>query len=180
MKHYLFLSLLVCFSANSYIGTGTYTEYAFTAQNDPEGGSNKFDFNPYVSLFYKFNLWNQFKALPEIGYVHYLDEADDYSKKTFFLNYNFAYEGNRELYIFGFGTIINRISGDGGTVVIDGQSFFRPSDEGQSSYTPTANVGYEFFWQQNLSARLLVHIMQPLDSAKRKISYLLGVNFYAF
>lgn len=177
---FLIFNIFLCLSAHAYVGTGTYTEYAFSAQNDDQGGRNQFDFNPYISLNHKFDVWGKIKALPEVGYVFYFDETDDYSKKTIFLNYNLAYEGNGELYIFGLGTVINMISGDGGEVVIDGQTFYRPAEEAKSSYTPTANLGYEFFWKNNLSLRLLTHIMQPLDSSKRKVSYLLGVNFYDF
>lgn len=162
---------------------GTYVPYAFSSQSDMEGSSTKFDLNPYVSVSYAIPLWGRRHfALPELGFVHHTDRADETSVRTIFILYNFGYHFTRQFMLrYGFGTFATRISGDDEEVVLmDGAServFYSPN-ESRTTYVATVNLGGEYRFNRSWAAKLDGHIMTPLSSETRKFSYTLSAAYY--
>lgn len=177
------VSILFSVQAKAWVGlqAGTYVPYAFKAQSDSDGSTQKLAINPFLSLSYRLPIWRTFSFNPELGYVLHTGNEDETRTRTLFLLYTFTTPVHEFIHLrFGFGTFHTRISGDGGTVTLnDGggtQDFFVP-EESSTSVIGTANLGAEFFLTRHWGVRLDGAIMTPLSSERRKFSYLLSLNY---
>lgn len=161
---------------------GTHIPYAFKAQNDMSGSSQKFDINPFVSVAGTYRLARSHFFLPELGYIHHTDRADNTSVSTLFLLYNFGFHFAGPVMVrYGLGTFITRISGDGGEVRLgdgEGTSTFYTPDESVRTYYSTANLGLEYRFSSDWAGRFEGHVMGPMSSEKRKFSYTLSASYY--
>jgi hypothetical protein len=185
MKKALILFILL-FSFNSLAAlmysVGTYVPYAFTAQDDWDGETQGFALNPLVTVGTQFPAFAGQFFVPEVGFVYHRNTFDDVQKTTFFFLYNLTWRFlPATLFRYGFGTFLQRQSGDGGAVSLRNGSgtatFYKPK-ETITTYHTDLMVGVEQFVQPKTSVRFdLTFTGWKSDLIDNK-NYLLTVNFY--
>lgn len=183
MRYLLLLCLLV---PNSYAkmlySVGTFVPYFQKAQVSDSGSRQFFDLNPYASVGTLFPLVDAHFFVPEIGLTYYLENAKKTSKRIIFLHYDFAYVINDfSIFRYGLTNYWYTISGDGGEVRMrngSGYANFDAPSKSVTTYFTTLDLGYEFFFNQDLSLRFDLNMMSMTDQENSAYNYLLTINFY--
>jgi hypothetical protein len=166
------------------VSIGSYSPSVGQYQDDAEGNTASFTFNPYLSLTTKIPvLFPQFYAMPELGYVfNKVESSEEYKKRTIYVLYNFGYEFYPQFFFrFGIGTFITKIGGEGGAKEQNNgastATFYLPG-ESVSSYNSTLNLGGEVSLLEGFATRADVYIFQLLESERREISFSIGLTYY--
>lgn len=185
MKRISLILLALCIatlpgSADALVGVGNYVPSFLKAQADKQGGTTKFEFNPFISLDYVLKAPFGHFFNPEVGYVFRQDAEDESSIKTIFLMYNLERPLNSKLVVrYGFGTFMDKISGEGKTVVLQNGSgtlpFYSPS-ESVTSYTSSFNLGMKYLMTKQSSLRFDLNVLR-FASSRRTLSYLVSYTF---
>lgn len=179
--------LLICSSSYASIddvalGVGTQTQFVGKVQTNESGSTNKFEFNPYVSATAEFSLTERFSVFPEFGLLIPDSTRDSQiSKMTFFVLGVAGYEINDWVLRAGLGLQMTRISGDGGVQVLDngnGQTSFPMPQGSATSRNVITNLGVEYFFHSDWSARIDSTIYNPFNGRNRAFGYQLAVHYH--
>lgn len=186
MKHallLLFVAFLSLSSAQALVSVGGYVPFGPSTQKETTGSKNTFSFDPMVSVnsIFPTPFYGQL-FLPEFGLVFHGEGEDGYSKTTMLFLFDFGYEVMPSYLLrYGVGTVITRISGDGGTVqLLNGGSpdtYYQPN-EASSSWNTTLNLGLEHSFMQNYALRFQTYWFSLLDAESRKGSYSINLIYY--
>lgn len=181
----LFFSIsLVCHASieDVALGVGTQTQFVGKVQTDEAGSTNKFEFNPYLTGQAEFALTDSLSFFPEVGLLIPDSTRDSgISKMTFFVLGGVGYEINDWVLRFGLGLQMTRISGDGGTQLLDngnGQTSFPMPEGSANSRNLITNLGVDYFFHSDWSARLESTIYNPINSRNRAFGYQLAVHYH--
>lgn len=174
----LLLLLFLTVQAQALVSVGTFVPYFGTVQEDEDGGTQRFEVNPYIGLNHTVPVYGNIFFNPEIGMAFHTDTQESYSKRTLLLHYNFSYRLKQTFLLFGLANIITKISGDGGTYVDESGGVNTGPTNSSTSYTTAFSLGTETFISTDYAIKMNVHVMQFLDSDKRKVNYLLTLNYY--
>jgi hypothetical protein len=163
-------------------GIGTQTQFVGKVQSDEVGSTNKFEFNPYLTAAAEVSLTDNFSFYPEFG-VLIPDSTRDplVSKMTYFFLGSFGYELRDWVVRAGLGLSMTRISGDGGTQVLDngnGQTSFPMPEGSATSRNVILNLGTEYFIHQDWSARVESSVYNPINSRNRAFTYQLAFYYH--
>lgn len=159
------------------IGMGTYVPSFGRYQDEVDGSTDHFQFNPYFSLTNYYPLFNEYFLAPEIGMAFHTGTEDEYSKRTIVLLWHGAYRfSERLLFRFGVGTFWTKISGDGEEVVINGSTFYAPTTS-STSYTSSLDFGVEHVMSPNWGARFDLMLQRAFSGDRRTFSYLLSMVY---
>lgn len=179
------LILLICLSssAQALVSLGSYSPFFGRYQVNTAGGLNHIMFNPYIAVNTKVGIRDKLLFAPEFGAAFHQEDVDkEYSKTTFVLLYDLAYNFYPSTFVrFGLGNFITHITGDGsakeqnnGTSI---DVFYRP--EGLvNSFNTTLNGGLEYYIHRKWSLRGEIHLFGFLNSEKRSFSYIFAGNFF--
>ena len=174
---------ITSFSASPlWIGVGTLTHNFLTAQVDEKSGTKKIELAPTVIIGTTLPFfYSRLFFSPGIGYAKF-STKDKTSKSEIILQYHLSQEiFSSFLMQFGFSNYITKISGDGGTVLLNNgssyTSFYAPSAS-HTTYTASLDLGGEFIFNKNISARAQFSIMRFLSSDRRRVSHLLTANYF--
>lgn len=164
------------------VGLGGHVPFGLSSQNDKEGGTGLLNVQPtiYINSIVT-EVFGQM-VMPEIGYIHYVGLADDYSKRSLYFLADFGYKmGTNFILKYGLGFFSTTIGGDGKTIVLNNgsstQNFYQPS-ESVTTYNTTLNFGAEFAVDANWAARFESFLHGFLSSTKRDLSYMFSVTYY--
>ncbi len=185
MRFLIILMTAILFSHNSMalVSLGGYVPFGPSTQKDVTGSTNTFSFSPMVSVntiiptpFY------QQLFLPELAMVFHSEDQDGYSKRTTLFLLDFGHLLTSDLiFRYGVGTALTRISGEGGTVVLNNGSststYYQP-DESSTSWNTTINLGIEGQVIPNYSMRFQTYWFSVFNSEARKASYSLNLVYY--
>lgn len=181
--YFLFFISFSAFSASSFwVGVGTTTHNFKTAQTDEKGGSKTFEFAPTVIVGSTIPfMFSGFFLSPGIGYAKF-STKDNTKKSEFILQYHVSQQlASLFLLQYGFSNYITKISGDGGSVVLNNGSgtatFYTPGTS-QTTYTASVDIGGEFVFSSTISARLQFSIMRFLSSERRRVSHIITANYF--
>lgn len=177
------LVLVMSFSTQALVSVGGYVPFGPSTQKDPNGSKNTFSLDPMVSVntIVPTPFYGQL-FLPEFAMVFHGEGQDGYSKRTMLFLFDFGYEFMPSYLLrYGIGTVITRVSGDGGTVeLLNGgvpDTYYQPA-EAASSWNTTINLGIESSIYQNYATRFETYWFSLLDSEARKISYSFSLIYY--
>ncbi|MCO4754665.1 MAG: hypothetical protein KC478_09280 [Bacteriovoracaceae bacterium] len=175
-------SLMLPAQAAHLVSTGTFVPFVNKAQTSDSGATQKFELTPYVSYGQQFHISGPHYFMPELGLAYYNESAKKTKKRILFFHYDFSYVLSTSFILrYGLTTYWQTISGDGGTVRLrNGQSYTNyPALSGsQSTYYSTLDLGGEFFFMPNRSARLDFNMMNARDFDNRAFNYILTYNWY--
>ena len=181
LKTLVLLIFLLPQSAYPSFNFGTYVPYFLKSQNNKEASTTKIALNPFISFDYHlFTMWSQ-KFTPEAGFVYHLDAKDTTTHQTIFLLYNFEYNWSTNINLtYGFGTFLNRVSGDGSAVTLNNGNttkvFYTPN-ELQTSYTSSLNFGFKYNVSSTWLVRFDTQVMRFASSTRRNFGYLLSLGY---
>ncbi len=163
-------------------GIGTQTQFVGKVQTDESGSTNKFEFNPYFTTAAEVSLTENLSFYPEFGFL-YPDSTKDplISKMTYFFLGSLGYEVRDWVLRAGLGLSMTKISGKGGTQVLNNgnqpESF--PMPEGSAtSRNVILNLGTDYFVHSDWSARAETSIYNPVNSRNRSFTYQLAVHYH--
>jgi len=181
-----FLLLVASFNAYSFspywLGVGSTTRNFSSAQKDENGNTVKFGFNPTVFLGMSFPFFFPGTFLsPAIGYGKHSGQ-DDAKRSEIILQYHVSQEVTSFfLFQYGFSNTITKVSGKGGTVVLNNggstATFYTP-DTAKTSYMASLDLGGEFIFTSSMGTRLQVSIDRFLSSKARRVSHIATLNYY--
>lgn len=140
-------------------------------------------FNPYLGFNTKVRLKDDIYFAPEFGMAFHQEDVDkEYSKTTFVLLYDFAYNFYPGFYTrLGIGNFITHISGDGSSKEqnngTDIDVFYRP-DGIVNSFNTALNGGLEYYFHPQWSLRGEIHLFSFLNSDKRSFGYIFAANYF--
>lgn len=167
-----------------YLGAGSYTESVGHVQIDENGGTEKFQFNPYFTFGIKNYIFtNQLSWIPEFGIGLPHEGADENTSRwNFHFLSKFTYDVNEYFGLSaGVGLSWVRLSLDGGTQVLqngNSQDEF-PMPEGSSvSQNIILSMGLNAKFDKNWGASADVHVLNIEDELKRTWNYLISVNYF--
>jgi len=183
------LLLFMSFQLNSYaalkdvaLGIGTQTQFVGKVQTNEAGSTNKFEFNPYLTAQAEIPFTESFSFFPEFGFLIPDSTRDPLiSKMTFFVLGGLGYAINDWVLRIGLGLQMTRISGKGGTQVLDngtGQTSFPMPDSTATSRNVITNLGVDYFFHSDWSARVESTIYNPINSRNRSFGYQLAVQYH--
>ena len=168
--------------ATTMYSVGTFVPYFDKAQISDSGQTQKFSLTPYFSVGSQLQMTAIHYFMPELGYARWLETAEKVQKSMIFLHYNFSYIfSSNFIFRYGLTTHWYMIKGEGGTVRLrngDGYTNFEAPDKQVTSYFTTLNLGGEYFFQQSLSTRFDLNMMNINEFENKSYNYLLTVNFY--
>lgn len=164
------------------LGVGTQTQFVGKVQTNEAGDTNKFEFNPYVSAQAEYALTDSLSLYPEFS-ILWPDSTRDsqISKMTFFVLGAIGYEIRDWVVRAGLGLQMTRISGDGGTQLLDngtGQTSFPMPEGSATSRNLITNIGADYFFHADWSARAETTIYNPTNSRNRAFGYQLAVHYH--
>lgn len=163
-------------------GVGTQTQFVGKVQSDEAGSTNKFEFNPYLTATAEFSLTDRLSFYPEFGFLIPDSTRDPLiSKMTYFFLGSLGFEIRDWVLRSGLGLSMTRISGDGGTQVLDngaGQTSFPMPEGSATSRNVILNLGAEYFVHQDWSARLETSVFNPINSRNRSFTYQLAIYYH--
>ena len=179
---FILLYSTTAFTATFGVSGLLHFPYALSTQKSDDGGNNILTWHPGVSFNAILPFFGNHIISPEMGYVYYRDNKDDYSKSSIFLLCDLGYRFSANTLLrYGVGTFITSISGDGAAIVLNNGSgtatFYRPTDT-TKSYTSTFNLGIESIYTPQLAWRLETFIANIFSSERRKLSYTLQIIKY--
>ena len=189
-KFILFLTVLIAqFSwaaspiEKLYFNAGSHTEFYNQIQNDDKGGIRKFDFAPTLGMGAVLPLIQAFKFYPEFNWV--LPQSAGSSKiikNLLMFRADIGYDPLSWLRIrVGTGVLLANQQGRGGTTSERNgnttSTFYYP-DENRSSINNTVDVGVEFLFSDEFSARLQTYTYSFLNDERRQLSYSLFLTYY--
>lgn len=174
-------------------GIGTQTQFVGQVEKDVDTeefnrtskvkeSTHKFQFNPYLTAAAKISLTDRFSFYPEFG-VLIPDSTRDplISKMSYFFLGSLGFEIQDWVLRAGLGLSMTRISGKGGTQVLDngnGQTSFPMPEGSATSRNVTLNLGTEYFLHQNISARLETSVYNLINSRNRAFTYQLAFYYH--
>ena len=169
-------------SSSFFIGFGNTTRNMHSAQTDGVGGRKYIEAGPTILAGTSFPfIFSGMNFNPAIGYSKY-STSDNTKTSEFVIQYhiNQALFSNLNL-IYGFSNYLTRISGDGGSTVLNNgnstATFYVPSST-VTSYTASMDIGSEFIFTNEWSARLQFSIVRFLSSDRRRVNNLITVNYF--
>lgn len=180
----IILCLSCLFTFNSYalgFGFGTYMPTASRYQDGPDGSREAFQLNPFISLTHYEELFTDHYLTPELGIAFHSGTEDEYSKRTIFILWHAAWHFHNDFNLrYGLATFWTKISGDGEEVELpNGNStatFYAPSKT-STAYTSSVDVGLEYIIDNQWGIRADFFVVQPLESERRALSYMLSAVF---
>lgn len=163
-------------------GIGTQTQAVGKVQTDEAGSTNKFEFNPYLTAAAEVSITDNFSFYPEFG-ILIPDSTRDplISKMTYFFLGSLGFEIRDWVIRAGLGLSMTRISGDGGTQVLDngnGQTSFPMPEGSATSRNVILNLGTEYFIHQDWSSRLETSVYNPANSRNRSFTYQIAFYYH--
>lgn len=192
MKNLLFQLVLFLFlSPASYafeqgwsdfsMGLGSLTHQAGKIATDV-GETSLIEFRPTLVASYRYELASEWSFIPEIG-IALPETSEDETHSTLysFLNLPIAYHIENWNVRFGPGFFFTRISGKGGTLRLqNGTGFdeFPIPDGSATTRNLTWNLGTQYNFDQDWSARFDMAVLKLFDSEKRAVNHLLTVNYH--
>jgi hypothetical protein len=163
-------------------GIGTQTEFVGKVQSDESGSTNKFEFNPYLSAAAEVSFSEKLSFCPEFGLLIPDSTRDPLiSKMTYFFLGSLGYEIRDWVLRAGLGLSMTRISGKGGTQVLDngsGQTSFPMPEGSATSRNVILNLGTDYFLHPDWSARIETSVYNPINSRNRSFTYQLAVHYH--
>ncbi|WP_127717375.1 hypothetical protein [Halobacteriovorax sp. HLS] len=165
-----------------YAGAGSLTQFLGKAQTDESGSTDKFDFNPYISIGTEFHLYESFSITPEIAFGFPCSGRDErISKWSYWLQALGAYSYKDFKFKFGPGLMMNQISSDGGTQTLNngtGSSDFPMPNGSSTSRNLTLNTAAQWEFTKDVSTRVEAWIVNVTDSESRSLSYTLSFYYH--
>lgn len=180
--------LLFIISTSSFAyhaATGTYVPYFNKAQINDSGETQKFAFNPYISIGTQMQMSGPHFFLPEFGLTYFLENATNTKRDIIHLHYNFGYVLNADFLIrYGISNQWYRLHGEGGTQRLkngNGTTTFKSPSKTVTTYFSTLNLGTEYMLpSKQYSVRFDFQVMSFKEFEDRVYNYLLTLNFYKF
>lgn len=179
-------NILAASNGSGYIwaGLGSVTHNFKKAQTDTAGNSTvSFKFAPtlIVGASIPFPLIDYTNLNLGMGYTYYSKGVDNTKKREILLQYHLNYTISSMLNLeYGISNYITRISGDGGTKVLNnGNStaiFYVPSQT-KSSYTASLDLATEFALPYNFTFKTQLSLERFLSSDRRTFSHLITLNY---
>ncbi len=184
IKLILFLFLLTPqYGHTYYFSAGTFVPFFNKVQTNTDGGTQKFDINPYLSVGGQFPMSEAHYFSPEFGYSLFLENAKNTKVDIFTLHYNFSYIINAT-WVFRYGLTNNwyRLTGTGGTVGLNngnGTTNFPSPSRQVTTYFTTLNFGTEYILtNRRYSIRFDLQSMEFKKLTSNQFNYILTGNFY--
>lgn len=164
------------------VGLGNLTTHVGKVQKNEGGDTRKFDLNPFVILGAKFHLIDLLSLYPEFGFTIPRSESDeDITEWNFFTLAILGYEVYDWTFRFGFGFYFTRISADGGTKDLpngSGTTSFPIPEGASTSRNVITNLGVEYFFLKELSARVEASVLNVTSSLARTFNYTISVHYH--
>lgn len=187
MKKLILLAFVLlhqsAFSASPFwLGAGTLTHNFLTAQNDEKGGTKVFDLAPVVFIGTNIPFFlNGVFFTPALGYAKFFTK-DETTRSEIILQYHLTQPLLSSFMLhYGFSNYITSIGGNGGTLQLNNGSstatFYTPT-ESKTTFTSSLDLGGEFIFTNEVSARAQVSIMRFLSSERRRVSHLITMNYF--
>jgi hypothetical protein len=163
---------------------GTLTENFGFAQVDTSGGTETFDFNPYLATGFEFSWKRKWFLVGELG-LTLPRTIDDGAASLMIYQARVdaatrRYKGKLKLSV-GTSLVFRTYKGNGGTTTLDNggtpQTFYRP-EETRTAINNTLDFGAEFHFSKKNSAKFQVFTYSILDPDQTQFSYILSWNWY--
>lgn len=184
VKAWLVIFLILCaLPSHALVSAGGYVPFGLSTQKETTGSKNTLSFDPMIGINTIFPTpFPGHLFLPEFAMVFHGSGQDGYKKSTMLFLLDFGYQLRNDLLLrYGVGTILTKVSGDGGTVsLLNGNTptdFYVPN-ESATSWNTTLNLGIEHAFSLQYALRFQTYVFSLLDSEARKLSYSLNVVFY--
>ncbi|ATH08343.1 hypothetical protein BIY24_10400 [Halobacteriovorax marinus] len=171
------------FSINDvFLGGGSLTQFVGKVQTDESGSKNSFDFLPYIGGGVEFHLHDSFSLIPQLAISFPRSGRDENIKKlTYWFQFPVAYRLEKFQLSFGPGLLYNRISSSGGTQSIrngTGTTEFPLPNGSSISSNLTLNLGLDWTFYQDISAKFETWIVNLSDSESRSYSYAISAYYH--
>lgn len=168
---------------DSYLGLGSYTLLPGKVQTDENGEtSGIFDLEPYVLGGLEYQVYEDWSLIGEAGLVKPGSGRDPkISKMTYFLLFSGAYNFMDWVFRLGTGISMTRISSDGGTQALNngtGTTDFPMPDGASVSQNLITTFGVEYYFHQEMSARLEGHYFNLASDDAKTLSYTLSFSYH--
>jgi hypothetical protein len=165
-----------------YAGAGTITQFVGKVQTDTSGSTNKFDFNPYLTVGAEFFIYSDFSFTPEFAFTFPQDSRDSYMKKwTYWTQLLGVYTYQDFKFKLGPGLLMNQISSDGGTQTLNNgtsSSDFPMPNGTSTSRNLTLNFATQWQFIKEASARFEGQLINLTDSESRSFSYTFSFYYH--
>ncbi len=165
-----------------WVGIGNLTHNFLSAQNDEKGGKKVFEAGPVFLVGASFPfLFSGMYASPAVGYAKFFTK-DQTSRSDIIIQYHLSQLLFPSMMLrYGFSNYITKIGGDGGTLELNNGSstatFYIP-EESKSTFTASMDIGTEFIFSAEYTARLQVSVLRFLSSERRRVSHMLTFNYF--
>lgn len=184
IKLSIIILLFACMSpVSAIVSFGGYAPFGPSTQKETTGSRNTFSFDPMlgVNTILTTPFYGQL-FLPEFAMVFHGSGDDDYKKNTWLFLADFGHRINNKLLLrYGLGTILTKISGDGGAVQLNNggstATFYQPN-ETSTSWNTTINLGLESAVTGNYAVRFETYLFSFFNNEARKFSYSLNVVYF--
>ena len=185
----LFYSVLFTTSAyafgvkDTYFGVGNYTAMPGKVQIDERGDTNGlFDFGPYILAGIEYQIFEDWSAFAEAGFVKPSSGQDPLvSKMTYFFLFSGAYNFMDWVFKLGTGLSMTRVSTDGGTQTLDngtGTTDFPMPDAAVVSQNMVTTIGIEYYLHQEISVKLEGHYFNLLSENGQSWSHTASLSYH--
>lgn len=165
------------------LNLGTHTEFYNSVQDESSGGVRKFEINPTIGAGMIIPIDGNFNFLPEVNWMlPFFKSNEAIIKNLFMIRADFGYDFT-EWFRFRLGTSLmwQNMHGKGGKKEINNggstSTFYYP-DENRSSLNNTFDLGAEFLFNKEWSARVQTYTYSLFEEESRQISYSLFVTHY--
>lgn len=164
-----------------FLSTGTFVPFVGKAQISNSGGSEKFAYNPYLSIGTPIQMSGRHFFVPEIGFNFFLENAKRTTRSNIFLKYDFASKISPNLALrYGITNNWYRLSGQGGSNTLrngNGYTDFPAPNKTVTSYYTTIDLGIDYRFKSAMSARFDINIMSINRFENKAYNYLFTINF---
>ncbi len=179
----ILFGLLLTQTSFALVSAGGYVPFGLSTQKETTGSKNTLSFDPMVGVNTIFATpFTGHLFLPEFAMAFHGTGQDGYKKSTMFFLLDFGYQLRAQTILrYGVGTVLTRISGDGGTVnLLNGNTptdFYAPN-EARTSWNTTVDLGIEHSFSSDYALRFQTYIFSMFDAEARKLSYSLNLVYY--
>jgi len=173
------------FDVKANITIGTFGPPIDRVREKASETESTFALKPFIGLFYKYPAFFPWVYDFEIGYVFPQTSFENMNPETknrkLFWELNSNYYWNKMFFgIIGISTVMTKVYGDGSSVKEGSNTYYYPSDEGQTSYNTILNLGLGYDYNQLIYGEFKTHVWQVLDSQSRAFSISLSLKYRVF
>ena len=168
---------------DTYLGIGSYTSLPGKVQTNDSGDTNGiFDLEPYILGGAEFQIYKDWSAFAEACFVKPGSGRDPkITKMNYFFLFSGAYNFIDWVFKLGAGLSYTRISSEGGVQTLNNGTTttdFPMPDAAVVSQNIITTLGVEYYFNQEISAKLEGHYFNLESSEGNALSYTLSVSYH--